>query len=262
VLIKFSDETVRKLPLTVDERGVFKASVELPLGCQALSVSFRRGKTRRQGYIRGVTISTSIPAISELQSLSVSRPFRIALYGDLDLNVVDGSAIWLVSAAKVLAMTGLVEVDVYLKRKLARDTVIRPLIDDPAIRILYSEDQDVSYPILDAWLQSEGNSEDRAAGYDLVLIRGLEANGYLAQQLWLQGKLVPYITDLPANDEKEGLLTIINAARVLLCQTEEIVEYYGGVAPEAVQKSFTMPSVLGGLSTTIGPFFRSSHVPV
>ncbi|WP_036063931.1 hypothetical protein [Listeria fleischmannii] len=42
---------------------------------------------------------------------------RILLYGDIDLNFMDGSAVWLTSMAPMLALSPNVQVDLLLKAK-------------------------------------------------------------------------------------------------------------------------------------------------
>ena len=52
---------------------------------------------------------------------------RVLLYGDVDLNVIDGSATWLPSLAETLARTG-ASVDVQLKAVERRDLLTAPLL--------------------------------------------------------------------------------------------------------------------------------------
>ena len=43
---------------------------------------------------------------------------RILIYGDVDLNVIDGSSVWLANLAKLLSMEEDVMVDVLLKKRI------------------------------------------------------------------------------------------------------------------------------------------------
>ncbi|EUJ42126.1 hypothetical protein PRIP_16988, partial [Listeria riparia FSL S10-1204] len=45
------------------------------------------------------------------------RQLKILMYGDMDLNIMDGSAVWLTSMASMLAMNPNVKTDVLLKAK-------------------------------------------------------------------------------------------------------------------------------------------------
>ena len=52
---------------------------------------------------------------------------RILIYGDVDLNVIDGSSVWLANLAKLLSMEEDVMVDVLLKKRIRRDVLVRQL---------------------------------------------------------------------------------------------------------------------------------------
>ena len=58
--------------------------------------------------------------------LTAASGLRVLLYGDVDLNVMDGSATWLPSMAETLARTG-AAVDVQLKAEERRDLLTAPL---------------------------------------------------------------------------------------------------------------------------------------
>lgn len=45
------------------------------------------------------------------------RHLKILVYGDMDLNIMDGSAVWLTSMASMLAINNNVKTDVLLKAK-------------------------------------------------------------------------------------------------------------------------------------------------
>jgi hypothetical protein len=57
---------------------------------------------------------------------------RVLLYGDIDLNLIDGSAIWLTSIAEVLARSG-AEVLLVRRTPLVRDLLVRELLARPGV---------------------------------------------------------------------------------------------------------------------------------
>ena len=61
----------------------------------------------------------------EIPASNVSA-VRVLLYGDVNLNVMDGSAIWLPSLAETFALTG-AQVHVQLKAPETRDLLSGPL---------------------------------------------------------------------------------------------------------------------------------------
>jgi glycosyltransferase involved in cell wall biosynthesis len=61
---------------------------------------------------------------------------RIALYGDLDINLIDGSAVWAASLAEVLADLGGIEVDLFLKTPIKSTIVLRGLLGKINVRLI------------------------------------------------------------------------------------------------------------------------------
>ena len=66
----------------------------------------------------------------------MSRPIRFLVYGDVDLNLLDGSAIWAQSIVDVLADVPDVEVSLLLKAPVRTDRLIRPLTGRPNVTII------------------------------------------------------------------------------------------------------------------------------
>ena len=52
---------------------------------------------------------------------------RIALYGEIDMNLIDGSSVWLQSLAQVLTLIPETEVTSLLRRPEKRDVLTAPL---------------------------------------------------------------------------------------------------------------------------------------
>jgi hypothetical protein len=64
------------------------------------------------------------------------RPIRVAVYGDMNLNIIDGSAIWLTSLVEVLLQGPRVQVTLLLKAPEQRDVLTRPLHDLPRLTLV------------------------------------------------------------------------------------------------------------------------------
>ena len=129
----------------------------------------------------------------EIPASNVSA-VRVLLYGDVNLNVMDGSAIWLPSLAETFALTG-AQVHVQLKAPETRDLLSGPLrrlrgVTVHEARVRHGED---------------GMSHTRAAealealdaelDFDVVLVRGSEMCLELVERGRLKGKLWSYITE-------------------------------------------------------------------
>ena len=106
--------------------------------------------------------------------LTDAADVRVLLYGDVDLNVIDGSATWLPSLAETLARTG-ASVDVQLKAVERRDLLTAPLRALTGVRVLAAEPaagQGGMTPSRAADVLARRDEESR---YDVVLVRGIHA---------------------------------------------------------------------------------------
>ena len=59
---------------------------------------------------------------------------RALVYGDIDLNLIDGSAIWLQSVTQALAGAGCA-VTLVLKAPVRTDRLIAPLLAEPGVTV-------------------------------------------------------------------------------------------------------------------------------
>ena len=59
---------------------------------------------------------------------------RALVYGDIDLNLIDGSAIWLQSVTQALAAAGC-EVTLLLKAPVRTSRLIDPLLAQPGVTV-------------------------------------------------------------------------------------------------------------------------------
>ena len=232
-------------PVEPDREGRCRCSIGVPPGAERVKVTASPWQARSLVFVRNLRITTELPELQVLKTAEQDRPNRIALYGDLDVNIVDGSSIWLVSLAQVFALTGIARVELVLKRTPKRNTVVAPLGAYPEIGITCMEGATVSGSVLPAVLRSM----HAELPFKWVVVRGFEANAIAASHDWLAGRLVPYITDLPQPDslskrERENLLEIISAARLILCQTSEIGEYYKSLDPGAEAKLALLPPMI------------------
>jgi hypothetical protein len=65
-----------------------------------------------------------------------SRPLRAAVYGDVNLNILDGSAIWAQSMVEALAATGRCDTTLLLKARVTNDRLVAPLLSLPDVRVV------------------------------------------------------------------------------------------------------------------------------
>ncbi len=185
---------------------------------------------------------------------------RALVYGDIDLNLIDGSAIWLQSVTQALARAGCA-VTLVLKAPVGTSRLIAPLLAEPGIT--------VRRPFEEHLLQGQGPMRPAAAvellagldaeqRHDLVVLRGRALTAAAARSEVFTGRLWPYLTDVPQSvpgltPETAGELEMIaSAARYLLCQTEELRCFLEGSIPAACGKCVLLPPMLADIPSARG----------
>ena len=185
-----------------------------------------------------------------------SRPSAL-VYGDVDLNLLDGSAIWLQSVTQALVAAGCA-VTLVLKAPVRTDRLVAPLRGIPEVTIRSPHDEELLPGLTEASLtvpQAIGvlAAVDKAAPHDLVVLRGRALVSAAARDGAFDGRLWSYLTDVPqavpavTPKAAEDLTIIAKASRYLLCQTEELRCFLEGSVAAACGKSVLFPPVLPAL---------------
>ena len=187
---------------------------------------------------------------------------RALVYGDIDLNLIDGSAIWLQSVTQALARAGCA-VTLVLKAPVRTSRLIAPLLAEPGVTVRRPAEEHLvegpgpvragAAPALLARLDAE-------LPHDLVVLRGRAVTSAAAKSEAFAGRLWPYLTDVPQSVPKltpeaaDELAMIASASRYLLCQTEELRCFLEGSIPAACGKCVLLPPMLADIPPT--------HLPV
>lgn len=175
---------------------------------------------------------------------------KILLYGDVNLNVMDGSAVWLVSMAEVLSKTNSF-VDVLLKVPVEDDRLVRKLATNERIRFLP--------PVLKSG--ASGSLTPRFAAqqmlglhlkhdYDVIVARGFQVCQFVAGSEKLSKRAWLYVTDLPfpasslTESKKTALTKIAVNSKRMFAQTEDARSYLERVIPEAAGKTVLLPPMV------------------
>jgi glycosyltransferase involved in cell wall biosynthesis len=198
--------------------------------------------------------------------LAGSRP-RALVYGDVDLNLLDGSAIWLQSVTQALVAAGCA-VTLVLKAPVRTDRLVAPLRELPEVAIRSPHAEQLLPGLTEASLTvpqavsvlaavdaaeggaGQGNGAGQAGGHDLVVLRGRGLVSAAARDGAFDGRLWSYLTDVPqavpavTPAAAEDLTMIARASRYLLCQTEELRCFLEGSIAAACGKSVLFPPVL------------------
>jgi len=199
-----------------------------------------------------------------------TRPGAL-VYADVDMNLLDGSAIWLQSVTQALVAAGCA-VTLVLKAQVRTDRLLAPLRDVEAVTIRSPHTEQLLPGLTDANLTVAQAvavlaAVDADRRHDLVVLRGRSLVSAAARDGAFDGRLWSYLTDVPqavpavTPKAAEDLAAIAQASRYLLCQTEELRCFLEGSVAAACGKSVLFPPVLPALDFPERPV-ASPHTPL
>ena len=156
---------------------------------------------------------------------------RGLLYGDVNLNLIDGSAIWATSMAEAMAEAG-VETTFVLKSAVTNDRLVAPLSQIQGLEVLDPFNSGLTRGRQRSMSPKEATRVlielDRRKSFDFHVVRGRRLSEVLAKERHFNGRIWCYLTDIPqsladlneADVKQIGL--IAQHSQVLLCQTEDL----------------------------------------
>ncbi|TKH09658.1 glycosyltransferase [Peribacillus simplex] len=168
-----------------------------------------------------------------------NRKMKVLLFGFIDMNSMDGSAVFLSSLASTIALDSNIEVDLLLASPVKRDILIQPLekfdnitILNPFVDPFFSDDEWVKKGVIDFdiaemlithyWSQT---------GYDWLFVRSIETVEKIVKHKHIIKNTLVYATGLThigqdVDEEKfESIKNIYDQCAYFLCQTEEMCEF-------------------------------------
>jgi glycosyltransferase involved in cell wall biosynthesis len=168
---------------------------------------------------------------------------RVAVYGEIDPNLVDGSSVWLQSICQVLGSLDDVGVTLLLRRPVEPDRrfLLGELEAAGSIELVDSGRPRLLGPVEALDLLEE---LDRERGpFDLLLLRGQAVLAEAAGRDSFHGRLWPYaMTGRGMPDETLRALAV-RSARVL-CQTETVAEELREIVPGADGSLLVLPPMI------------------
>jgi glycosyltransferase involved in cell wall biosynthesis/spore maturation protein CgeB len=195
---------------------------------------------------------TDLPPSKRLERLvdEEARATRFALYGDVNLNIMDGSAVWAASLAEVLAGIPGTRVALVLKARIQRTQVItRPLVMAPAVQLI-EPDIPEGKGLTPAEAVSYLISLDCRQPFHGIILRGLEVCHVAAQEPALRGRLWAYLTDIPQKAElidpetRARIGVIIDSSAFVLAQTPQLRDYLASLFPQVRAKVRLLPPMI------------------
>lgn len=183
------------------------------------------------------------------------RPFRVLLFGWMNLNVIDGSSFFMTSVAQSLTNDPLVHVDILLASPLRRTIVLEDIIHRHNVSVLdpFRDSRlakfagprtfadSISYEQAASYLSYYASLAD----YDAILIRSTEVASIVATNYpELTPRSVFYVTGVTHSDRdideevSRRLGAICDSEALLACQTpemrERLLEEFPSVNPERI----------------------------
>jgi glycosyltransferase involved in cell wall biosynthesis len=181
---------------------------------------------------------------------------RIAIYGDVNANIIDGSSVWLRNISKLCASVPGASVDLFLKARIERHHVIGSLLEleniqilEPSLTTLTGEVQLKPEQVLD-----EISKADQQLAYTAVILRGFDVCKRAASKNQLSGRLWPYLTDIPqravdlSESHRKDIEAVLSASQFMLCQTEEIRAFLGNSLSFDHHKLMLLPPLVSDTS--------------
>jgi glycosyltransferase involved in cell wall biosynthesis len=167
---------------------------------------------------------------------------RALVYADVDLNLIDGSSIWLSSLIEMLSAPGEIEVDVVQKTRIERDLVIKSVMKRTNVHFIDPWEESRTDPELAGFMEHNGaprllpGTAARIIGalierraYDAIIIRSIETSLEVSQDTEAASCLWVYMTDPrrhEAPEEAAKIKILYQNCEHFLCQTVEAREAF------------------------------------
>ena len=179
--------------------------------------------------------------------MKISRTVRVALYGEVNMNLIDGSSVWVQSVAQMLTTLSWVRVTLLLRTAEQRDVLTAPLREHPRIELVEPQSLGHRGPLGPAEATECLQSLDAEQGFDLVLLRGRGVSEQVCRADSFAGRLSVYY--LPPHDyepggEVEHLRLIAPSCERIQCQTETIRAMAAAAVGEYQDKLILLPPMI------------------
>lgn len=184
-----------------------------------------------------VTSYSSEQHFMNFQNISYSDDFEqniLLIYADVNMNVIDGSSIWLASITEAISEHA-AEVHLLLKSNITRETVLQPLLSKENIKIIEPLEFGIKKNELDIGTAVDliETLDGIYGGYRRIVLRGFNLCKVASSNKSLHSRIWAYLTDYYEIDkikskrvDKAGTAELIpdfaEHFDLFLAQTEEI----------------------------------------
>ncbi|MFF4501532.1 glycosyltransferase [Streptomyces sp. NPDC001401] len=181
----------------------------------------------------------------------MTRTLKALVYGDVDMNLIDGSAVWAQSTVQALSLAGC-ETRLVLKSPVRTGRLTDPLAEQPGVTVVRPYEERLvggqgARPLSPAQASQLLARLDQDEPCDLLVLRGRALTGRVVAEGAFDGRIWAYLTDIPQSaaemteQERAELSRIAAASCQLLCQTEELRSFLETWVPEACGRCALSP---------------------
>jgi glycosyltransferase involved in cell wall biosynthesis len=176
----------------------------------------------------------------------MEQPLRVALYGEVNLNLLDGSSVWVQSMALMLTSVPGVQVTLLLRCAEERQVLTGPLHSHPRVELIdpgLAPEPKKRLSPADAVDALEALDADRH--FDVVLLRGANVTEEVCARQTFRGRLwIYHLSESRPGAEAEQLRRVAACADRILCQTDAILALAEAATPEHAGKLTLLPPMI------------------
>jgi glycosyltransferase involved in cell wall biosynthesis len=171
---------------------------------------------------------------------------RVALYGEVNMNLLDGSSVWVQSMAQMLTSLPGVELTLLLRCAEERQVLTGPLHAHPRIELIDpGTGPNPRRRLTPAEAVDELEALDAERHFDVVLLRGAGVTTEVCGRSDFHGRLwVYHLSESRPGAEAEELRQVAGCADRILCQTDAILAMAEAAAPEHAGKLILLPPMI------------------
>jgi glycosyltransferase involved in cell wall biosynthesis len=171
---------------------------------------------------------------------------RIALYGEVNMNLLDGSSVWVQSTAQMLTSLPNVEVTLLLRFPEERDVLTAPLHAQPRVELIDPGlGPEPRRPLSPTEAVDALEALDAERHFDIVLLRGADVTQEACSRSDFTGQLwVYHLSESRPGAEADQLRRVAACADRILCQTDAILALAEAAAPEHAGKLTLLPPMI------------------
>lgn len=178
------------------------------------------------------------------------KNMKIAIYADVNMNLIDGSAIWLASVVQILTSVQTVSLTLFLKAPVENSLNLNKLYDTPNLKIITANvGKGVKYLTPSDAIEIIKES-DKLEIYDAIFLRGLVLCTLAAEVEEFKNRLWTYFCDIPldaskfTHDFKLNVNAIIDSSKFLMVQTSQLKAHLISNFPKAKEKVRDLPPMV------------------